>query len=100
MTSTPTLATDLSSAVAALKAKLPAALQPWADTYGPVVLGWAQADLQAWLQMIVAGDIYGAYSKVLAGMGSQQAVDNWATIQQGWAKADAATASDRSGNLM
>lgn len=76
-----------------LKSKLPIPLQGFADTYGPVVLAWTTADLQAWLALLLKGNVYDAYAQVLTGMGNQQSVDEWATINAGWTSANADNAA-------
>ena len=79
--------------ISELRAKLPAPLQGFADTYGPVVLAWTAADLQAWLNLLLKGNVYDAYAQVLQGMGGQQSVDEWATVSAGWAAANADNAA-------
>lgn len=76
-----------------LKAKVPAPFQGFVATYGPVVLTWAAADFEAWLQLLIKGDIYAAYSQVLKGMNNQQSVDEWANINEQWKNANADNAA-------
>jgi hypothetical protein len=53
-----------------LKSKLPTSLQPFADTYGPMVLQWSAAEVTAWITRLAQGDVEGAYRTVLKAQGN------------------------------
>ena len=76
-----------------LKSKLPSALQPWVDQYGPVVLAWSAAELKAWIESLVAGDVAAAYAKVLGGLSDRTLMDEWVKISADWRRANADNAA-------
>jgi hypothetical protein len=49
----------------ALLAKLPAALQPVGQQYGPAVITMAASDIQAWLNLVFVGQYSDAYTLYL-----------------------------------
>jgi hypothetical protein len=49
-----------------LIAKIPVQFQPWASQYGPAFLAMTVAEFQAWIDLIIQGDIYAAYRQIIA----------------------------------
>ncbi|MBE3133081.1 MAG: hypothetical protein IMZ55_06385 [Acidobacteria bacterium] len=76
-----------------LRAKLPTALQPFADKYGPVVLAWTALDLMAWIERLVHGDIEGAYRQILAGLSEAEFLAEGKAIFGDWQAANAENAA-------
>jgi hypothetical protein len=69
-TSAPTLSTiNLDQIIAGLPAKF----QPWATQYAPAFLAMTATEFQAWLDLLVSGDVYTAYRQVIAKLPNKEA---------------------------
>lgn len=71
-----------------LTAKLPAELQPWAGTYGPVVIAWTQKELEDWLNRLILGDIEAAYRQILKGLGNAEFLASGEALFAAWKSAN------------
>ena len=74
--------------VADLLARVPEKLRPWATEYAPVFLSMTGAELAAWLNRIIKGDVAGAYRDVLARMDAPAVLSEWDTLNAGWTAAN------------
>ena len=75
-----------------LLAKLPDALKPLGQQYGPAILKMAQADIQAWLSYVFVGKYMEAYTLFLKASGADALLTEWDTVHAEWEKANAANA--------
>lgn len=71
-----------------LKAKLPTELQPWAIQYGPAFLAMTAEELQAWLWLIINGDVYKAYADLVAKLPNADLLAEWDKINTSWQEAN------------
>ena len=79
-----------------LKAKLPEPLLPWVEQYGPAFLAMAGAEIQAWIDKLIRGDLYGAYADVFAKMDNPGRAAEWADLESDWKKANTSNAESMS----
>jgi hypothetical protein len=74
-------------------AKLPSQFQPWATEYAPAFLAMTVVEFQAWVALLIAGDVYTAYKAVLAKLpGKAEYMAELDKNAAEWAAANAANA--------
>ena len=76
-----------------LKSKLPLPLQGWATTYGPAFIAMTAAEIQAWIEMLIRGDVLPAYKAVLEKLPNADLLGEWDTINADWQAANEANAA-------
>jgi len=76
-----------------LKAKLPVQLQPWVDQYGPVFLAMSGAELKAWVERVLMGDMEAAYRDVVSKLDNAGLLSAWDTVNAAWKEANVANAA-------
>jgi len=60
-----------------LKDKLPDALKPLADQYGPTIITMTTAELQSWLNYVFVGRYTEAYALYLKAAGNEVYLSEW-----------------------
>jgi len=68
-----------------LRQKLPPDALPWVDEYGPVFLAMAAEEIKAWIDLVFAGDIFGAAKTLFDKLGGGQKLDAWRELGRNWA---------------
>ena len=71
-----------------LQAKLPAQFQPWAVQFGPAILAMTAEELKAWIDLLIRGDVLGAYEKLLTGMATPELLADWHIVTADWQAAN------------
>jgi hypothetical protein len=56
---------SLSTILASITAKLPTQFQPWVAEYGPAFVTMTTTEFQAWMDLLISGDVYTAYKQLL-----------------------------------
>ena len=73
-----------------LKARLPEEWQGYVAQYGPAFLAMSAAELQAWIEKIISGDVYTAYGDVLKKLPNADLLAEWGKINTEWQTANIA----------
>jgi hypothetical protein len=76
-----------------LKAKLPDALKPLAELYGPTILTMTAAELQSWLNYVFVGRYTEAYALYLKATGNDAILTEWDKEHSTWQKDNVANAA-------
>jgi hypothetical protein len=76
-----------------LKAKLPDALKPLAELYGPTILTMTTAELQSWLNYVFVGRYTEAYALYLKAAGNDTLLAEWDKEHASWQKDNTANAA-------
>ncbi len=69
-------------------AKFPAALQPWATRYAPLLTGWTLAGIDAFVALLRAGDLRAAEEALCAQMNAQALLLEGQGLLADWRKAN------------
>ena len=72
-----------------LKARVPEALRPWVDEYGPALLAMiADGTIKPWIDKLCRGKTIDAYRDVLAHMDNAAHLDDFNNLDNGWVKSN------------
>lgn len=71
-----------------LSGQLPENFRPWVTQYGPAFLAMTADELKAWIDRVLAGDIYQAYQAVLAKLGNAESATAGTALIEAWKKAN------------
>ena len=71
-----------------LKLKLPETYAPWIATYAPAFINMSAAEIQAWIEMLILGDILPAYKAVIVKLPNTDLLGQWDTINTEWETAN------------
>jgi hypothetical protein len=90
---------DLPKTLDELKAMLPAAMKdqfgPLIDQYGPKILAMTQAELWAWINLLLAGDKNAAYKALLAKGTNDDLLGAWGSHNDEWIVANTTNAANK-----
>ena len=71
--------------LADLKLKVPEAMRPWVDEYGPSLLAMiADETIKPWIDKLCRGKTIDAYRDVLAHMDNAAILDEWNHLADAW----------------
>ena len=91
-----TVVTTIADIVAKVTAQLGAAkagaFTPLITEYGPAFLKMGADEIVAWIQLAAKGDSFAAQQAILAKMGNDDLVSQWAVLSNDWKTANAANA--------
>jgi len=68
--------------------KLPEEIKPWVITYGPIFLKMTQEELKAWIDYILKGDLFAAYSALVEALPAEGLMNEWDKIKGEWTAAN------------
>jgi len=71
-----------------LQGKVPESFRPWVAAYGPAILAMTAEELKAWIDLLIQGDVFAAYEKLLTGMENAAVLADWATLKADWQAAN------------
>ena len=71
-----------------LRSKVPPSMAPWVDEYGPAIVAMTAAEMAAWLDRLVKGDVFAAYKAILAKMPNAELLAEWNTVNADWQAAN------------
>ena len=90
---------DLPKTLDELKALLPAKMKdqfgPLIDQYGPKILAMTQAEMWAWINLLLSGDKNAAYQALVAGATDDELLGAWSNLNDEWIVANATSAADK-----
>lgn len=70
--------------------KLPEQLQPWAAEYGEAFINMTADELKNWMNLILKGDVYAAYKKLMETMPNVELLNEWTALNASWQAANEA----------
>lgn len=78
-----------------LKAKLPAAMLPWVDKYGPIFIAMSTDELMAWIEKLAVGNSDEAYKAIIAKLPNSDLFSEWEKLNASWQSANEANVAKR-----
>lgn len=72
-----------------LRARVPEEWQVYVAQYGPAFLAMTAEEIKAWLDLVIAGDVFKAYGDVLAKLPNADLLAEWGKLNTDWQTANA-----------